>query len=204
MPFSANPTRPLQIVVVDDDPAMRQLLRRVVVEQLGHEVVGEADNGADMVETVRNVRPDLVILDIHLPGIDGLDALRRIYQERIVAAVAITADRDAELVARALEEHVMAYLVKPFEPSQLHAAILMAWARFQEWQALSTENASLRQTLQDRKAIERAKGVLMKRYHWTEAEAFRRLQKTAMNRRQPMAHIAQAVLRSDTVELDPA
>ena len=203
MPSSANSLPRLRIVVVDDDPTMRLLLKRVVVEQLGHEVVGEADNGADMVETVLSVQPDLVILDIHLPGIDGLDALRRIYQERIVAAVAITADRDAELVARALEEHVMAYLVKPFEPSQLHAAILMAWTRFQEWQALSSENASLRQTLQDRKAIERAKGVLMNRHQWSEAEAFRRLQKTAMNRRQPMADLAQAVLDDDGMELDP-
>lgn len=203
MPSAAAPSPRLRIVVVDDDPVMRQLLRRVVVEHLGHEIVGEADNGADMVETVLSVRPDLVILDIHLPGIDGLDALRRIYQEQIVAAVAITADHDAELVARAMEEQVMAYLVKPFEPSQLHAAISMAWARFQEWQALSTENASLRQTLQNRKAIERAKGLLMNRHQWSEAEAFRRLQKTAMNRRQPMADLAQAILDDDAMELDP-
>ena len=203
MPFSANPLPQLRIVVVDDDPTIRLLLKRVVGEQFGHEVVGEADNGADMVETVLRVQPDLVILDIHLPGIDGLDALRQIYQERIVAAVAITADRDAELVARALEEHVMAYLVKPFEPSQLQAAILMAWTRFQEWKALSSENASLRQTLQERKAIERAKGVLMNRHQWSEAEAFRRLQKTAMNRRQPMADLAQAILDDEAMELDP-
>ena len=132
------------------------------------------------------LEPDLVVFDIHLPHLNGLDALRQIYQERVVAAVAITADRDLDLLRRALEEHVLAYLVKPIESHQLGPALLIAWAQFEELRELTVENATLRQTLQNRKTIERAKGVLMKRHRWSEAEAFRRLQKGAMNRRTSM------------------
>lgn len=192
----------LKIVVVDDDATIRQLLTRVLTEQLGHEVVGEAATGPDMVDAVRAAAPDLLIMDIHLPGLDGLEALRQVHQERLLPAVAITADRDQELIARALEGPVMAYLVKPFEPPQLSAALQLAWARFQDWHALHAENASLRQTLEARKAIERAKGLLMKRHQWTEAEAFRRLQRTAMNRRRSMAELAQDILNSLEVDLD--
>ena len=108
----------LKNVVVEDDPVVRQFLKDTA-EQLGHRVVGEAATGADMVRTVLAEEPDVVLFDIHLPGMSGLDALRQIYQERVVAAVAITADRDAELVKRALEEHVLAYLVKPVEAHQI-------------------------------------------------------------------------------------
>src|SRR2546423_874363 len=145
----------LKIVVVEDDATVR-LFRKETLEKLGHQVVGEADNGTDMVRTVLELEPDVVIFDIHLPRMNGLDALRQIYQEKIVAAVAITADRDQDLVRRALEEHVLAYLVKPVEAHQLGPALQIAWARFQELKGLTTENASLRQTLQNRKIIDRA------------------------------------------------
>jgi response regulator NasT len=189
----------LKIVVVEDDPVIRLFLKETL-EQQGHQVVGEAATGTDMVRTVLELEPDVVVFDIHLPRLNGLEALRQIYQERIVAAVAITADRDTELVQRALEEHVLAYLVKPVEPYQLAPALLIARARFEELRGLSEENASLRQTLQNRKVIERAKGVLMKRHRWTEAEAFRRLQRGAMNRRTTMVDLAQSVLNG--VEMD--
>src|SRR5262249_17903628 len=110
-------------------------------------------------------------------------------------------DREQELMRRGLEEDVLAYLVKPVEPHQLGAAIQVAWARFQELSGLANENASLRQTLQNRKIIERAKGVLMKRHRWSEAEAFRRIQKGAMNRRMAMIDLAQAVLAGQEIEL---
>jgi response regulator NasT len=145
--------------------------------------------------------PDIVIFDIHLPRLNGLDALRQIYQERVIAAVAITADRDQELVRRALEEHVLAFLVKPVESHQLGAAVLVAWARFDELKQLTDENATLRTSLQNRKIIERAKGVLMKRHRWSEAEAFRRLQRASMNNRTTMIDLAQAVLNGKEVEL---
>jgi response regulator NasT len=154
-----------------------------------------------MVETVLAHQPQLVVFDIHMPGQDGLAALRQIYQERVVAAVAITADRDQDLVRRATEEHVLAYLVKPVEAHDLGPAIQVAWSRFQELQGLTSEITSLRETLQNRKTIERAKGLLMKRHRWSEAEAFRRIQRGAMNRRLPMIAVARDILTNENVQL---
>jgi response regulator NasT len=147
------------------------------------------------------LEPDLIVFDIHLPGLNGLEALHQIYQVRIVAAVAITADRDQDLIRRAMEEHVLAYLVKPVEGHQLAAALLVAWARFEEMRQLSVENATLRDNLRNRKLIERAKGVLMKRHRWSESEAFHRLQRGAMNQRRTMVELAQAILDGVKVEL---
>jgi response regulator NasT len=201
MDRAATPLPPLKIVVVEDDPNVRLFLKETLENSLGHQVIGEAATGTDMVRTVLESEPDVVVFDIHLPRLNGLDALRQIYQERIVAAVAITADRDQELVRRALEEHVLAFLVKPVEAHQLGPALQIARAQFEELRELSAENASLRQTLQNRKVIERAKGVLMKRHRWTEAEAFRRLQRGAMNRRTTMIELAQDVLNGVEVNL---
>jgi response regulator NasT len=191
----------LKLVVVEDDTTFRLFLKDALEKQFGHQVIGEAATGTDMVRTVLDLEPDVVVFDIHLPRLNGLDALRQIYQEKVVAAVAITADRDQELVRRALEEHVLAYLVKPIEAHQLGPALLIARAQFAELRELSQENATLRQTLQNRKIIERAKGVLMKRNRWTEAEAFRRLQRGAMNRRTSMIELAQDVLNGVEVSL---
>jgi response regulator NasT len=191
----------LKLVVVEDDANFRQFLKESLEKQFGHQVIGEAATGTDMVRTVLDLEPDVVVFDIHLPRLNGLDALRQIYQEKVIAAVAITADRDQELVRRALEEHVLAYLVKPVEAHQLGPALLIARAQFAELRELSEQNASLRQTLQNRKIIERAKGVLMKRNRWTEAEAFRRLQRGAMNRRTSMIDLAQDVLNGVEVNL---
>src|SRR5262249_37718848 len=160
------------------------------LEGLGHEIVGEASTGTDMVRVVLETEPDVVVFDIHLPHLDGLEALRQIYRERVVAAVAITADRGPEPVNRRAEEHGLAYLGRPVEAYHLAPARLGAGARFGELEALATENATLKQNLANRKIIERAKGVLMKRYRWSEAEAFRRLQRGAMNRRTTMVELA--------------
>ncbi len=191
----------LKVVVVEDDAAVRHFLKETLESQFGHQVIGEAATGTDMVRTVLDLEPDVVVFDIHLPRLNGLDALRQIYQEKVIAAVAITADRDHDLVRRALEEHVLAYLVKPVEAHQLGPALLIARAQFAELRELTEQNASLRQTLQNRKIIERAKGVLMKRNRWTEAEAFRRLQRGAMNRRTSMIELAQDVLNGVEVNL---
>ena len=200
MEREANRLSALHVVVVEDDASLRNFLAETI-RSLGHQVVGEAADGAEMVRTVLAVEPDVVVFDIHLPGLNGLDALRQIYQERVVAAVAITGDRDQELVRRALEEHVLAFLVKPVESHQLGAALLVARARFEELQSLAQENAGLKQTLTNRKTIERAKGVLMKRHRWSEAEAFRRLQRAAMNQRTTMVALAQDVLNGVEVQL---
>jgi response regulator NasT len=191
----------LRIVLVEDDVIIRTFLRDALENRLGHQVVGEADNGVDMVKTVLELQPDVVVFDIHLPRLDGLEALAQIYQERVVAAVAITADRDQDLVRRAVEEHVLAYLVKPIEAHQLGPALQVARAQFHDLQELTTENATLKQTLQNRKIIERAKGALMKRHRWTEAEAFRRIQRAAMNRRTTMVELARDVLNGVEVQL---
>jgi response regulator NasT len=197
----AAPSIPkLKIVVVEDDAEVRQFLRESL-EKIGHEVIGEAAAGTDMVRMVLDLNPDVVVFDIHLPQLDGLKALAQIYQQKIVAAVAITADRDQDLVRRAIEEHVLAYLLKPVEAYQLGPALQVAWARFEELRKLTTENASLQQNLQNRKIIERAKGVLMKRHRWSEADAFRRLQRGAMNRRMTMIDLAQAVLNGKHIDL---
>jgi response regulator NasT len=193
-------TQKLRVVTAEDDFNTRVFLREILEKDLGHQVVGEATTGTDMVRTVLEEQPDVVVFDIHLPHLDGLAALRQIYQTRVVAAVAITADRDQALIKRAMDEHVLAYLLKPVEAHQLGPAVQVAWARFGELSALMEENASLRQSLQSRKIIERAKGVLMKRHRWSEADAFRRLQRGAMNRRIPMVDLAQAILNGQEVD----
>jgi len=191
----------LNVVIVEDDPNTRLFLKESLENDCGHHVVGEAANGTEMVQTVLDKEPDVVVFDIHLPHMDGLEALKQIFQKRQVAAVAITADRDQALVGRAMGQHVQAFLFKPIEPHQMGPAIQMAWARFGEMNSLSAENETLRQTLQSRKLIERAKGVLMKRFRWSEADAFRRLQRGAMNRRVRMVDLAQSVLNGDEVDL---
>jgi response regulator NasT len=196
-----SPTPKLKIVTAEDDFNSRLFLRETLEKDFGHQVVGEAATGTDMVRTVLAEQPDVVVFDIHLPHLDGLAALRQIYETRVVAAVAITADRDQALVKRAMDEHVLAYLLKPVEAHQLGPAVQVAWARFGELNTLMEENASLRQSLQSRKTIERAKGVLMKRHRWSEADAFRRLQRGAMNRRIPMVDLAQAILNGQEIDL---
>src|SRR4029077_20709758 len=151
----------LRIVIADDDPTVPLFFRNALEKDARHQVVGEAADGAEMVRTVLEQKPDLIVFDIHMPALDGLEALRKIYDQQIIAAVAITADRDIELVRRAMEEHVLPYLVKPVQEHQLEPALQVAWARFQELRTLTTENTSLRQTLENRKIVERAKGVLM-------------------------------------------
>jgi response regulator NasT len=200
MEATTPPGQPLKIVVVEDDDVIRGFLKDTL-EKEGHRVIGEAADGPGMVRTVLTLAPDVVVFDIHLPGLTGLDALRQIYQEQVVAAVAVTADRDQDLVRRAMEEHVLAYLVKPVEACQLGPAVAVAAARFQELRALTARNASLRESLESRKIIERAKGVLMRRHRSTEADAFRRLQRAAMNRRTTMAHLAQTVLNGGELDL---
>jgi two-component system, response regulator PdtaR len=194
-------TPKLRIVTAEDDFNSRLFLRETLVNDLSHQVVGEAVTGTDMVRVVLAEQPDVVVFDIHLPHLDGLAALRQIYQTRVVAAVAITADRDQALVKRAMDEHVLAYLLKPVDAHQLGPAVQVAWARFGELSTLMEENASLRQSLQSRKIIERAKGVLMKRHRWSEANAFRRLQRGAMNRRVPMVDLAQSILNGQEMDL---
>jgi two-component system, response regulator PdtaR len=191
----------LKIVVVDDDPVARLFLKETLETEFGHQVLAEAASGTDMVRTVLRLEPDIIVFDIHLPYLNGLDALHQIYQQRVIAAVAITADHNQDIIRRASEEHVLAFLVKPVKPAQLGAAVLIAWTRFQELAALTEANATLQQTLQNRKLIERAKGALMKRHRWSEPDAFRRMQRAAMSRRVALVELAQDVLNGIALDL---
>lgn len=191
----------LRIVTVAQGPELRRFLRENLEDQCGHQVVGEAATGTDLVRAVLALEPDVVVFDLHLPGCNGLDALRQVYQERPVAAVVLTPCQDQDLARRALEDYYLVYLVKPVEPHHLEPAVSVAWSRFDAFRHLADENASLRQTLESRKVIERAKGVLMRRHRWSEADAYRRLQRGAMNRRTSMAFLAQSVLEGKALDL---
>jgi len=201
MHSSTLTNRSLRVVVVEDDDVIRQSLVQALERSLGHQVVGQAATGLEMVEVVLETTPDVVVFDVHLPQRNGLDALREIFEQYHLAAVAITADRDPDLVKKASHEQVLAYLIKPVEPLQLGPAITIALARFEQINQLASENARLQKSLENRKLIERAKGVLMRRHRWTEAEAFRRLQRGAMDRRTTMAELARQILDGKEVEL---
>jgi two-component system, response regulator PdtaR len=191
----------LRVVVVEDDPVVREFLSDIIRNRCGHNVVGTAATGPDMVRQVLTQQADLVVFDIHLPGMDGLTALHAATQEHPIAAVAVTGDRNSDLVRRALEDNILAYLLKPVDPNQVAVAIQVAWARFNEFCHLRSENQSLQQTLKDRKLIERAKGILMKKFRWSEATAFRSMQRTAMSQRRPMSQLAQEIMDGKDVNL---
>jgi response regulator NasT len=191
----------LRVVVVEDDPTVREFLADIIGNRCGHNVVATAATGPDMVRQVLTQQADLVVFDIHLPGMDGLTALHAATQEHPIAAVAVTGDRNSDLVRRALEDNILAYLLKPVDPNQVAVAIQVAWARFNEFCHLRSENQSLQQTLKDRKLTERAKGILMKKYRWSEATAFRSMQRTAMSQRRSMGQLAQEILDGKDVNL---
>jgi response regulator NasT len=203
-PDEAPATLPrLRAVVVEDDPATRSFITEALTQQCGHEVVATATSGPAMVREVLAHQPDLVVFDIHLPGVDGLTALEQISQQRAVAAVAVTGDRNSQLLSRALEDNILAYLLKPIDARQLMFAVQLAWARFGEFSQLRSQNQTLQQNLRDRKVIERAKGVLMRRHHWTEQQAFRTLQRRAMDLRLPVVKLAQDVLDGKGLDAGP-
>jgi response regulator NasT len=191
----------LKIVVAEDNHELRGMIRDTLEKQCGHHVVGEAGKGADMVRVALAEQPDVMVFDVHLPGFSGLEALRQIYKERPVAAVALIQRPDQSFIRTVLEEFVLTYLVKPVQAHQLEPAVLVAYARFDKDRKLITENATLRRNLENRKIIDRAKGVLMRRYRWSESEGYRRLQVGAMNKRITMVELARAVLNGVDVNL---
>ncbi len=186
-------TTPLRIVVADDEPDMREYFRRLL-PRIGHQVVAAAENGRELIELCREHQPDLVITDIKMPDMDGIEAAVRVYQERPVPFILVTAFHDPELIARAEADHILAYLVKPIKPPDLEPSIALAVRRFEQFQALRKEAADLRQAMEDRKVIERAKGVVMKRSGLDEQDAFRRLQRLASDKNRKLVDIANMVL----------
>jgi len=181
-------------VVVAEDEAIIRLDLKELLEEEGFDVVGETGRGDEAVELVRDLRPDLVILDIKMPGLDGLSAAREIAGDRLAAVLMITAFSQRELVEQARDAGALAYLVKPFQKSDLVPALELAYARHRELQALGSEVRSLEERLESRKLIDRAKGRLMDTNGLTESEAFSFIQKRAMNDRVRMRDVAQLVI----------
>ena len=181
-------------VVVAEDEALIRLDLAEMLQEAGYDVVGQAINGEQAVELATELRPDLVIMDVKMPGLDGLGAAEQIGEGRICPVIMLTAFSQKELVERARDAGVMTYLVKPFTQSQLLPAIDIALSRWSELTALESEVSDLTERLETRKAVERAKGVLMRKLKISEAEAFRWIQKTAMDRRMGMREVADAVI----------
>lgn len=183
----------LRIAIADNERDMRDYFARIL-PRLGHEIVATAQNGRELVERCHASRPDLLILDIRMPEMDGLQALQEICSVHPVPAILVSAYSDQDLVRRAEENYVMAYLVKPVKQAQLAPAISLAMRRFEQLEALKKEARDLRQSLEDRKLVERAKGLLVARLHVDEAEAFRQLQKLAMQTSRKLVDVARDIV----------
>ncbi len=182
-----------RIVIVDDESIIRIDLREML-SNMGYLVVGEVGDGRSAVNLARELRPDLVIMDIKMPGMDGIDAAKILTEEKIAPVLLLTAYSQKELVSRARQAGVVGYLVKPFRESDLSPAIEVALARFAEFRALESEVGDLQEALETRKFVERAKGILMDTQGLPEADAFRKIQKMSMNTRKPMKEVAEAII----------
>jgi response regulator NasT len=189
-------TPSLRIGVADDEPLMLQFFE-MALGQLGHEVVAQAATGRELVEQTRKLRPDLVITDIKMPDMDGLQAVRQIAAEQVIPVVLVSGYHDPQYIEAALSEHVLAYLVKPIKKENLEPAISLVMRRFKEFQALQQQADDLRHALESRKVIERAKGILMKRAGLKEQEAFRRLQALSSQKNMKMAEIAEMIVTAE-------
>jgi AmiR/NasT family two-component response regulator len=186
-----------RVIVADDESLVRADLREALTE-LGYLVVGEVGDGQSAVNMARELDPDVVVIDIKMPGMDGIEAARVLTQERIAPVVLLTAYSQKDLIERAKEAGVVGYLVKPFRETDLAPAIELALARFAEFRALQDEVGNLTEALETRKKVERAKGILMDTQGMTEAEAFRKIQKMSMNTRKPMKEVAEAIILANT------
>ena len=180
-------------MVVEDEALIRLDLAEMLTEE-GYVVAGEAGDGEAAITMARQLRPDLVIMDVKMPKVDGIAAAATIVEERIAPVVMLTAFSQRELIEQARDAGAMAYLVKPFARHELVPAIELAVSRFAERRALEDEVATLTDRLETRKIVDRAKGLLMTRQEMTEPEAFRWIQRTAMDRRTTMKAVAQAVV----------
>jgi response regulator NasT len=184
---------PVRVVVAEDEAIIRLDLKEMLEEE-GYEVVGETGRGDEAVELVRRLDPDIAILDIKMPGMDGIAAAREIAAERRAAVLVLTAFSQRELVTQAAGAGAIGYLVKPFQKSDLVPAIEVALARFAQVRALEGEVQSLEEQLETRKVVDRAKGLLMDRHGMSENEAFTFIQRTAMSQRVRMKAVAQQVV----------
>jgi len=184
---------PLRVVIAEDEAIIRMDLRETLEEE-GYEVIGETGRGDQAVELVRGLQPDLAILDIKMPGMDGLEAARIINGEKICGVLMLTAFSQREVVEQARDAGALAFLVKPFQKSDLIPAIEVAMGRFRELRALTGEIDALGEQLESRKVIERAKGLLIDDLKMSETDAFAFIQRTAMSERTRMRDVADRIL----------
>jgi AmiR/NasT family two-component response regulator len=182
-----------RVIVADDESIVRMDLREML-ESLGYLVVGEAGDGESAIHLSRELKPNIVIMDIKMPGMDGIEAGRILTEERIAPVLLLTAYSQQDLVERAKEAGVLAYIVKPFQEADLAPAIEVALRRWQEFRSLEQEVEDLKEALETRKLVDRAKGILMDTQGLSEADAFRRIQKTSMDQRKPMKEVAEAIV----------
>ena len=189
----APPSSTKRVLVAEDEAIIRLDLAEMLGEA-GYDVVGQAGDGEQAVAMALDLKPDIVIMDVKMPVMDGITAAEQIGKERICPVVMLTAFSQTELVERARDAGVMAYVVKPFTASDVTPALDIALSRWSELKALEAEVADLGDRLETRKAVDRAKGVLMAKLKITEADAFRWIQKTAMDRRMGMREVADAVI----------
>jgi AmiR/NasT family two-component response regulator len=195
--------RSLRIAVADDEPDMQDFFR-TILPTLGHTVVAVASTGAELLEQCAAASPDLVITDIKMPDMDGIDAAVHLYRRAPLPVILVSAYHDPDLIKRAEADHILAYLVKPIKSADLEPALAIAMRRFEQFQALRKEAADLRQALEDRKQVEKAKGILMKKTGLDEAAAFRRMQRLASDRNRKLVEIAQMILTAEEAFTDPA
>src|SRR5581483_11530344 len=188
----------LRIAVADDESDTREFLERYL-PRLGHQVVASAEDGRRLVDLCRDAKPDLIVTDIRMPGLNGLDAIGEIFREQAVPVVLVTAFADEQWMDKAQSVGVFSYLVKPITEKELGPAIALAWRQFEQFQALRKETADLRQSLEERKLVERAKGAVVRRCGLPEAEAFRRMRKFASDRNLKLAEVSKQVLAAEEV-----
>jgi|YNPBryantNP2012_1023418.scaffolds.fasta_scaffold01292_11 response regulator NasT len=187
-----------RVIIADDEALIRMDLREMLTN-LGYLVVGEVADGRSAVNQARELRPDVVVMDIKMPDMDGIEAAKILTEERIAPAVLLSAYSQRDLVERARDAGVVAYLVKPYREEELAPAIEVALARFREFQAVQKQVDDLQQALETRKLVDRAKGILMDKQGLSEAEAFRKIQKMSMDNRKPMKEVAEAIILAHQV-----
>ena len=187
---------PTRVVIAEDEAIIRLDLKETLEEE-GYEVVGETGRGDKAVDLVRELRPDLAILDIKMPGMDGIEAARSITKDRICGVLVLTAFSQREVIEQARDAGALAYLVKPFQKTDLVPAIEVAIARFREMQALNGEVDALEEQLEARKSIDRAKGILIDQCSMSESDAYGFIQRGAMNHRSTMKAVADMIISGE-------
>ena len=185
----------LKIIIADDEALIRMDLREMLAAA-GHTIIAEGANGEEALEATRDLHPDLVIMDVKMPKMDGLTAAKLINEEQLAPVLLLTAYSQKDIVEQAKEAGVLAYIVKPVREEQLFPALEIAVSRFKEFQSFKEEVEQLRASLATRKLLDRAKGILMDAYNLSESEAYRRIQQYSMAKRRTIKEVAEAIVRS--------